>query len=345
MLRQRRYPGFTLVELLVVIAIIGILVALLLPAIQAAREAARRSQCGNNLKQLGVAIHNYHDVHKKLPIGARIGLNNSGWGASFYVGLLPFVEQKAFADNWPYGSTDGYAAGNSGLRGGPPQFAPNTTGTVVNVLNEVIPPFRCPSSPLPEFNTGTNAVYMASYAGIMGAAQEPLTPAFVEVRNRPCCTCCGGLGANGIESGGGMLLLNESVGFAAASDGTSNVLVLGECSGWSFNGTTKMHIDPSWPDGWPMGTGQGYTITGGGASADARPFNLTTIRYPIGTRDYLLNGVYDNHGPNNPLLSEHPGGTHGCALDGSVKFLQNDIDLTILKYYATRDDGNPIPKF
>lgn len=86
-------------------------------------------------------------------------------------------------------------------------------------------------------------------------------------------------------------------------------MILGESSGWLFEGTIQRHGDPSWPHGWPMGTGQGYQITGGGPNADARPFNLTSIRYPIGTRNYLLNGVFDNHGANNPLQSEHPGGT------------------------------------
>jgi prepilin-type N-terminal cleavage/methylation domain-containing protein len=97
----RRRLGFTLVELLVVIAIIGILVALLLPAIQAAREAARRSQCGNNLKQIGIALQNYHDTYKRFPIGARNGIGNN-WGASFYVGLLPFMEQQSLFERWPW---------------------------------------------------------------------------------------------------------------------------------------------------------------------------------------------------------------------------------------------------
>src|SRR5438309_11510526 len=96
-------PGFTLVELLVVIAIIGVLVALLLPAVQAAREAARRTQCGNNLKQLGIAMHNYHDVAGRLPcninrvvIGSQF--TNDRNQASHLVNLLPYIEQRSPTD-------------------------------------------------------------------------------------------------------------------------------------------------------------------------------------------------------------------------------------------------------
>ena len=95
-----RKNAFTLVELLVVITIIGILIALLLPAVQAAREAARRMSCSNNLKQLGLSLHNYHDTYKVFPQGSRPGGRNGGRGASWYVRVLPYVEQTALAKKW-----------------------------------------------------------------------------------------------------------------------------------------------------------------------------------------------------------------------------------------------------
>jgi hypothetical protein len=292
------------------------------------------------VKQLGVALQNYHDTYKAYPIGARMGGVANTWGTSFYVGLLPFVEQRELFDSWPWGSTDGYANGNTGLRGGVNINSAN--GPSVDVTSIKIPAFRCPSSALPEFNGATNA-YMASYAGIMGAVDNQ--GVFVEARQRACCTCCGGTAANGVESGGGMLLLNQSSQMRDCTDGTSNCMILGESSGWLFNGTTQMHGDPSWPHGWPMGTGRSYQITGGGASDDARPFNLTSIRYPIGTRNYVLPGVYDNHGANNPLVSEHPGGAIVGLVDSSTRFMSNDTDLLLLKFLATRDDGNPLGEF
>lgn len=94
---RRPGRGFTLVELLVVIAIIGILVALLLPAVQAAREAARRTQCVNNLKQIGLAMHNYQDTHKRLPPGSA-----AGWGHTWHAYALPYMEQTPLYEIIPW---------------------------------------------------------------------------------------------------------------------------------------------------------------------------------------------------------------------------------------------------
>jgi prepilin-type N-terminal cleavage/methylation domain-containing protein len=193
----RRKRAFTLVELLVVIAIIGILVALLLPAIQAAREAARRSSCSNNVKQLAVALQNYHDTYKKLPLANRPS-TPGGWGTSFYVALLPYFEQRSLWEQWPWGVDDGYTASGNAAQGG------SLRGGVIQLLNLPMPTLRCPSSPLPEYNTGNNAVYMASYAGIMGAVDDQ--GAFVELRQRIGSTCCNTDGSTtytgGMVSGG-----------------------------------------------------------------------------------------------------------------------------------------------
>ncbi len=344
MVHSRRRRGFTLVELLVVIAIIGILIALLLPAVQAAREAARRSQCSNNLKQLGLALHNYHDTYKCFPIGARTGGWNGGWGTSFYVRLLPYVEQTALFDQWPftdrgnYSRHEGYANGNGNLRGNP-----------VDITDLEIPPYRCPSSSLPLFR-GNNGM-TNSYAGISGAV-EP-TGNYVPTRQRPCCTCCGsasfGDPTDGLLSGSGMLVGGSNLvfKFSDCTDGSSNTMVIGEISDWMFDsaGNRKNAGGPS-NHGWSMGCGWNSNVTNvNTGNPIERWFNLTSIRYPVGTRNYELPGVSDNWGPNNPLLSAHPGGAQIGLTDGSARFISETTDLETLKVLADRDDRIPVPDF
>ena len=136
-----RRSAFTLVELLVVIAIIGVLVALLLPAVQAAREAARRSSCTNNMKQLGIALHNFHDTFNRFPPGGArdqqpfgTHATGGGWGSSWKVYILPYIEQNAIYDKWLFdGANSGYT------------HASNMVYT--NRLK--IATYRCPSSPVP----------------------------------------------------------------------------------------------------------------------------------------------------------------------------------------------------
>jgi len=327
--------GFTLIELLVVIAIIAVLVAILLPAVQQAREAARQSNCRNNLKQLGIALHNYHETAGSFPIGAR---NQNGWGPSFYVGLLPYMDQAAVFNKWPESASNGYTGGNATLQ--------------TFLLNYKIPMLKCPSSSMEDFGPGNNAVQMSSYPGIMGAVRDEINtpPQFAEVANEPCCTCCasaaGATNANGIISGGGLLLLNQTKGLKDCTDGASNIMIMGETSEFIFANadpkTVPIRIDGSWPHGWAMGTGNPQTVTGANGSNDRRPFNLTTIRYPIGTNNYSLPGIADNHGSNNPLISAHAGGVQILLTDGASRFLSNSTDMITLRKLASRADRQPL---
>ena len=156
--------AFTLIELLVVIAIIAILIALLLPAVQQAREAARRSQCKNNLKQIGLALHNYHEVYGTLPIGIlpvdaslTQPANFYGWGAR----VLPQMDQTSLYNLIDFNLQTG--------------AAPNSA-----VVPTQLPPFRCPSQPSPEMKSvaapiATFQVHIASYVGVAGTQRTPVT--------------------------------------------------------------------------------------------------------------------------------------------------------------------------
>lgn len=324
--------GFTLVELLVVIAIIGILIALLLPAIQAAREASRRSQCVNNVKQICLALQNYEDQNKTFPIGNK---GNRGWGPSFFVGLLPFLEQGPVFAQWDMiGNHNGWAGGD---------------GLLVPVLNNTqVGCLWCPSSVLPHWNQNGATNYQVNvYQGISGAVNQP--PAFLENRWAPCCGCCvagcGTAGTAGVVAAGGMLIPNAALTLAQALDGTSNIAVIGETSDWAWDYTVptqpvRQHIEPGYLYGWAMGTATG-TVFGNTPIAGTyqRTFNLTTVMYQPGYNNYNSPGLCTDHSSNAPFLSSHPAGSIIGFTDGHSTFLPNDIDLVLLKRLCTRDDG------
>lgn len=336
--------AFTLIELLVVIAIIAVLVALLLPAVQQARESARRSSCKNNLKQIGLALHNYHDVYNSFPIGARRqGTSGFTMGPSWYVGLLPYIEQPAIYDLFPHD------APGSGLS---VTFAQAVqTADLSTIL--------CPSSPLPEkVNVplmGNAAVLMPHYVGIAGAvpSNDPAYPdgSFTENRVTACCLETTVLNSGQI-SAGGTLVPGTHIQFRDVTDGTSNTMIVGEISNYGRNGANKSRVDGGHQAGWFAGT-MASGVPGSGYMGSPFPhvaYNLTSIRYPIGTRDLVrggtpVPGTSTSAGPNNSLLSPHKGGVQVVLCDSSVRFLSENMYLRTVKLLATRDDGEVLGEF
>lgn len=201
MLRTRR--GFTLVELLVVIAIIGVLIALLLPAVQQAREAARRMSCTNQLKQLGLALHNYHDTHGAFPYGS--------WGAASYVGwhvsILPFLEQQALYDQ--FDTTKAY------------NVSPN------DVLRETrVDAYMCPSA-VREMSEAESEFYTMHYLGVMGPVGTNPQTSGIEYPHNSGSGSYGGFALSGMWAHGEVRRIRD------VTDGTSNTLFVAEKS-WSF---------------------------------------------------------------------------------------------------------------
>ena len=238
--------AFTLVELLVVIAIIGILVALLLPAIQAAREAARRSECGNKVKQIAVALQNYHDTYKLLPSG---GIQETQM--SWHVSVLPFLEQQALFDQFAF-TTGGYTQ-------------PNKNALAANVM----PAYLCPSGVI-KMSQETTSLYTTHYYGNMGP--KGINPVTGQPYQGNMTTLPGGScneGTHGGLSNQGVLRTNQYRAFADILDGTSNTFMVGERSWVQRNAPTGYERYRDWVRG-ATGTPDCWIC---GAKNVARPIN------------------------------------------------------------------------
>lgn len=355
-LSLRRSRGFTLVELLVVIAIIGVLVALLLPAVQAAREAARRSSCGNNMKQLSIAVHNFHDTHKVLPPGGTADNrpfgtntpNGTGWGSSWFVQILPFIEQGTLYEKLQLGPSSAWGTADT-----------TNNNTAANGL--LIKSFVCPSSPLEPWARGPYSppagakIVAPSYVGVSGAV-DGLIPGYAESRiSTPggSAGCCSG----GIISAAGVLFPgSENVkSMGSITDGTSNTLMIGEASDFLITVTgKKQDYRSSYVHGFMIGWHTYRSPPNSGSGGDNRTFNMVTLRYPIndkkkggtGFADLPGNcgseGVCDNASSNTPFNSAHPSGAMFALADGSVRMLSTQTDLATVARLCTRDDGQAV---
>lgn len=334
---RKANPGFTLIELLVVIAIIAILIALLLPAVQQAREAARRTQCGNNLKQLGLAFHNYHESFGVFPYGTRSNL--AGIGTSFWVSILPYIDQGNVYNKLSFAIAS------------PGCMSCNTANSAV-LVNFAPPLAVCPSSSLPAFTqdtlaSDTNQYLCASYAGISGAAQG--TNARTETNGY------------GIVSSGGILHPNGRVGMRDITDGSSNTAMMGEQSDWcKVNGTNTDMRSGTWYSSWSSRTcpaavpGVGttaWTTNLGGTTA------ITSFRWQINTKDMTTgkhgnlgaaqtaNGITPDTGSNRPIQSAHSGGAFVLMADGHTRFVSESANFDVVTNVMLKADGQVLGEF
>ena len=311
----RRADGFTLIELLVVIAIIGVLVALLLPAVQASREAARRAQCHNNLKQIGLALHNYHGRHGLLPPGyvsiydpmARVE-RGPGWG--WATKLLPDLEQQPLYDRIHF-------------------EAPLQARDFTTIRSTHLSLFLCPSDDMPRTWTASSGATWI-YGGHVYSAENPI------------CDVAGsnyvgvfGIGEPGVD-GDGVFFRDSAVGFRDITDGLSHTAAVGERS-------TRLNAgrgQATW-----VGAVPGAQLW----SCAPDPFDpdAGTCRHEDGS-GMILGHTGEGFGPGDPMgdvnqfLSQHGHGASFLFCDGHVRFLKQSMDYRVYKALSTRAGGEVI---
>jgi prepilin-type N-terminal cleavage/methylation domain-containing protein/prepilin-type processing-associated H-X9-DG protein len=301
--------GFTLVELLVVIAIIGILIGMLLPAVQQVREAARRTQCMNNIAQLGLAAHNYDFSNERFPEGVidpvqgPILSTPSGQHISLFVQLLPYLEQRGMADRFDVNAGT-YAPVNGPVRelAVPVLSCPSQGYQVCRLaLNFSLPvgaeqtdedAFELTPTPIDPAGQGTEFAAISSYAGCHHGSETPID-----------------------SDNNGLFFLNSKIGFEDIYDGSSNTVLFGEYV-----------PNENWNLGWASGTRA--TLRNMGAISDFNTIYSAT-QAGIAPKPDFVGG----------FSSAHPGTLNFCMADGSVKALSNTINATICEQIGNREDG------
>ena len=312
MVKATRKSGFTLIELLVVIAIIAILVALLLPAVQQAREAARRTQCKNALKQIGLAMQNYHDVFNQLPPGyitntpqsaTTTELSNWGWGAMVlpYLDQTPLFNQLSVGSQW-LSTQVGTPAGLAAMQQPLTVFrCPSDTGPAINGFNDTFSDAKTPATDLLTYSrqvtsNGTDRISITTTNYVMVACSSvSTTPPSISATYGPAT---------------GVGVQNGRINFRDVMDGTSNTLLVGERA-FRF-------------DDINVGAGNvlGFSPAVGGQSSSVRAA-MASLGIPYNGINWSAN----NRGhQSRGFSSNHVGGAHFVSCDGAVRFLSENID-------------------
>ncbi len=341
---RRQRPAFTLIELLVVIAIIAILIALLVPAVQKVREAAARTQCVNNLKQIGLGLHNYHDTYKKFPPGYVDGNTNSlstpdndvgpGWGWAAFV--LPYIEQAAVYNQINFSVPVGQGV-----------------NTAVSQLPIAI--YQCPSDGYQQTmsiydSTFSNPIVMIAHGNYIGC--NGWVECFGNAGGNYQPSIDGGAASDGDgagtgygRAGTGLFYRNSQNRIADITDGTSNTIIAGErCAAHSpstWTGAVAGGRCPAWmattPWTSPYTPPSGAPNTGNGTAYDNADWGEALV-LGHGNRTHVPNADNPFYDPDT-FYSMHTGGCNFLFGDGSVQFLTSSINPTTYQWLCTMAGG------
>lgn len=321
--RARYRSGFTLIELLVVIAIIAILVAILLPAVQQAREAARRTSCKNSLKQLGLALHNYHDTYEGFPPGytsrgvtpADAAIAETGGNFAWSVSILPHLDQQAVFESL---DTD---------------VDCTTAANLAAAQTATIPMFRCASDigsntfDVTDGSSNTYTLPRSNYPAVYGYGNVSLNP--------------------GDPDPAGVFYRNSFTNLRDIVDGPSNVLLVAErrsVHDFANDGTT-VEAFTTWYAAVPDITVPSGMSGMGMPATEAGP--ALVLGHVGQTMNMGMMSMNMHHTPNTTnhvvnFSSYHPGGINYLMGDGAVRFISETVDYNTFRYLGQRADGNPV---